>query len=261
MGLSSELTPADIAAVTGNNSNGMFGDGSWWIIILFLFIFAGWNSGGGYGTGNAGAAQNYVLASDFATLQRQLSDGFNTQERRTDAIINGISSLGYTEAEKFGAVNLNMSQGFANAELARSNGNTALMQEINGLGRQLSDCCCQNRYDALQNSYAVQTAVKDGFCQTNYNMGTNTRDVIDNQNANARAILDALAKQEVARKDEKIAEQNQQIFNLQLAASQANQNNYLINQLKPCPVPAYLTCNPNGAINYSINTNGGCNCC
>lgn len=260
MSFSNEMSAADLAAVTGGNGFGG-NDGGWWIILLFIILFAGggWNNGG-YG-GGQGAAQNYVLASDFATLQRQLSDGFNSQERRTDAIVNGICNIGYTEAEKFGQTNLNIANGFANAELARTTGNTSLMQEINGVSRQLADCCCQNRYEALQNSYAVQTAVKDGFCQTNYNMSTNTRDVIDNQNANARAILDALAKQEVARKDEKIAEQNQQIFNLQLAASQAAQNNYLVRELgQKCPVPAYLTCNPNGPINYSINTGCGCGC-
>lgn len=40
------------------------------------------------------------------------------------------------------------------------------------------------------------------------------------------------------------------IQSLNLAQSQANQNQYLINQLRPCPTPAYITCNPwatNGA--------------
>ena len=39
-----EMTPADIAAVTGRNNSGdgMFGgNGAWWIIILFLFVFCG----------------------------------------------------------------------------------------------------------------------------------------------------------------------------------------------------------------------------
>lgn len=49
MSLSSEtMTPADIAAVTGNGGGfGGWGEGSWFIIILFLFAFLGW--GGGYG--------------------------------------------------------------------------------------------------------------------------------------------------------------------------------------------------------------------
>lgn len=43
MGLTTDgMSPADLAAVTGNN-NGAFGEGNgaWWIIILFLFIFCG----------------------------------------------------------------------------------------------------------------------------------------------------------------------------------------------------------------------------
>ena len=95
---------ADIAAATGNGgnscNNGGFG-GAWgeWILVFLIFaLFGGWGNGG-FGRGNSagmdsygggmGAASGYVLASDFATIQRQLSDGFNTQERRTDAIING----------------------------------------------------------------------------------------------------------------------------------------------------------------------------
>jgi len=35
------LTAADVAAVTGGNSNGWNGDGAWWLIVLFLFAFAG----------------------------------------------------------------------------------------------------------------------------------------------------------------------------------------------------------------------------
>jgi len=46
---------ADIAAATGNDSNdGAFGgNGAWWIIILFLFVFCGWGNNGTWGNGNA----------------------------------------------------------------------------------------------------------------------------------------------------------------------------------------------------------------
>ena len=61
---------ADIAAATGNNNgNGMFGDNWAWIIVLFL-IFAWGGFGNGFGRNNgSGATDNYVLASDFATIQ------------------------------------------------------------------------------------------------------------------------------------------------------------------------------------------------
>lgn len=76
-----------------------------------------------------------------------------------------------------------------------------------------------------------------GFCDTNYNSQNNTRDIIDNQNGNTRAILDALTAQRIEAKDEKIAELQSLVNSLNLAQSQANQNNYLVNALRPSPVP------------------------
>lgn len=93
-------------------------------------------------------------------------------------------------------------------------------------------------------------------CETRQSINTGTRDIIDNQNANARAILDAMTAQRIEAKDAKIAEQNQQIFAAQLAASQAAQNSYLLNQLRPLPVPAYQSCNP-----WAAGTYNGCNGC
>lgn len=48
---------SDIAAATGNgrNNDGMFGgDGSWWIIVLFIFAFFGWGNNGWGNNGNGG---------------------------------------------------------------------------------------------------------------------------------------------------------------------------------------------------------------
>ena len=280
MSLTSEsMTPADIAAVTGNNGNGMWGDGgAWWIIILFLFVFCGWGNGNGWGNnGGAGAADNYVLASDFATLQRQIDSSTASLERKSDAINSGLCDGFYaqntTALTGFSNVNQNLCNGFAQAELSRANGQMNLMQQMNAnnittmqnanaLQSQLAQCCCDNReaisgvnYNMAMNTNALQHSVESGFCQTNYNNASNTRDIIDNQNSNARAILDALNAQQIAAKDAKIAEQNQQIFGLQLAASQQAQNNYLVQTLKPAPVPSF----PAGQLYGYMN--GCCNPC
>lgn len=280
MSLTSEsMTPADIAAVTGNNGNGMWGDGgAWWIIILFLFVFCGWGNGNGWGNnGGAGAADNYVLASDFATLQRQIDSSTASLERKSDAINSGLCDGFYaqntTALNGFSNVNQNLCNGFAQAELSRANGQMNLMQQMNAnnitamqnanaLQSQLAQCCCDNReaisgvnYNMAMNTNALQHSVESGFCQTNYNNASNTRDIIDNQNSNARAILDALNAQQIAAKDAKIAEQSQQIFGLQLAASQQAQNNYLVQTLKPAPVPSF----PAGQLYGYMN--GCCNPC
>lgn len=81
-------------------------------------------------------------------------------------------------------------------------------------------------------------------CAINTNATQNTQAIVQNQNDNTRAILDALTAQSIEQKNEKIAEQAQQINALNLAASQAAQNNYIINALRPSPIPAYITQNP-----------------
>lgn len=246
------LSPADVVALNGSNGNdGMFGgNGAYWLIILFLFAFCGWggNGFGGFG-GGSGASDNYVLASDFATIQRQLSDGFNSIDNALDRQNTGICDLGYTQAQLI------------------NNAMVSQMQGTNAIQTQLANCCCDIRegisgvnYNMAMNANATQNAINTGFCQTNFNAQTNTRDIIETQNANTRAILDALNANKVEALKDRIAEQNQQINALQLSASQQAQNAYLIDQLgTKCPIPSYLVCNPNAPLNYSVNYGCGCN--
>lgn len=251
----SEMTPADFGAIMGNNNDGFGGgNGAWWLIILFIFAFCNGGWGNGFGGGNEGSSikDQYVLASDFATIQRQLSDGFNGIDNALDRQNAGICDLGYTQAQLINGVQINQ------------------MQNANAIQSQLASCCCDIRegisgvnYNMAMNSNALQSAINTGFCQTNFNGQTNTRDIIDSQNANTRAILDAINANKVEALKDRIAEQNQQINALQLSASQMAQNSYIVNtledKLSPCPKPCYLTCNPNAPLNYSVNY-GGCGC-
>lgn len=146
------------------------------------------------------------------------------------------------------------------------------MQSFNALQAQLAQCCCDNKqaiagvnYNMAMNTNAIQQEVTNGFCQTNFNNANNTRDIIDNQNNNARAILDALTAQRIEAKDTKIAEQNQQLFAAQLAASQASQNEtlkaYMQGQFtyyNPRPVPAFPVSAPYQYGNCGCNTGCGC---
>lgn len=140
---------SDIAAATGNGANnGMFGDnGAWWVIIFLIFAFAGWggNRGfGGFGGGSSGAADNYVLASDFATLQRQMSDGFNGANRKSDAIQEGICdstfALNNTINNGFFGVQNALCQGFSGINQAVSNQGYETRLGTQNLAAQLANC-------------------------------------------------------------------------------------------------------------------------
>lgn len=285
----SEMTPADIAAVTGNNnsSNGWGGDGAWWIIILFLFAFCGgWGNGfGGFGggAGASGALTRNDLCTEFSfnDLQngvRNINDAVNLgfanlnstichqqydtamQTNAIQAAVNGgfsalnstICQQQYDTASQLNAMNM------ANMQNANA-ANVVALQNANALQSQLADCCCKTQGN-IEN---VRFTIAQEDCATRNLIQNSTRDMIESNNANARAILQKLDDQAMAAKDAQIAAQNQRIFGLELAASQANQNAYLINTLRPTAVPAYLTCSPYASSYglYNVAGNGcGCGC-
>lgn len=234
MSMNSDYSLSDIAAASGNRQNdGLFGgNGAIWLIVLFLFVFCGWggNWGGSNRTGGQGTAMDgYVLTSDFANI-----------ERKIDNVNNGLCDGFYAQAQLINGTQMQMANGFAQAELSRSNQQAALMQMLYTMSAQQADCCCKTQTAIQGVNYNLATQA----CETRNTIQTGIRDVIENQNANARAVLDALTAQRIEAKDEKIAAQNQQIFGLQLAASQAAQNSYLVQTLRPCPTPAYVVANP-----------------
>lgn len=231
------ISVADALALR-NGGDGFGGDsfGAWWIIILILLFAGGGWGRGGYGS-DAGAAQNYVLASDFATLQRQMSDGFNTVERRTDSITNGICDLGYTNQSLINTVNTN------------------ILQNGNGIMNAINQCCCNTReaiagvnYNMATGNNTISREIERGFCDTNFNNQTAHAQTMQAIDRVGDRVIDWLA----ADKAQALRDENQA---LRLAASQAAQNQYLVNQLRPMPQPAYLTCNP-----FTGQTYNGCGC-
>ena len=247
------IVPVMEVGNNGNSGFGGYGNGDWaWIIVLFLIFGWGRNGFGGFG-GNGGVGENYVLATDFAQIDNKL-----------DRIANGICDSTF-------ALNNNLNNGFFGVQNSLTQGfsgiNTGLLQGNYALSSQLANCCC-----------GIKTQLADGFCSVgrgldaiNYNnaintnaiqqtLCTNTRDIIENQNANYRALHDEIVANRIEDKNAQIAAQQNEINSLRLAASQEKQNNYLINELKPCPIPAYITCNPYQSYSYGSYGNNGCGC-
>ena len=153
----SGLSASDVALLSGNNgrnNDGFGGDGSWaWVLIFLIFAFGGWGrNGNGFGGGSgSGATDNYVLASDFATLQRQIDSSTATLERKADATQQGL-------CDGFYAMNTGMLNGFSGVQQAMCQGFSGINQAIatNGdetrlgtqsLASQLASCCCDIRQE------------------------------------------------------------------------------------------------------------------
>lgn len=221
--MSGEYSLSDIASVTNANDGFGGGNGAWWLIVLFLFAMGGRGFGGG-----SGVQDGYTLASDFGNIERKidtvnggLCDGFYAQNTST---LTGFSSLQQSNAVNTANLTSEIVNGFNTQNLTNLQNANAINANISALASSMQTCCCD-----------LKTT-----------MNTNTRDIIDNANANYRALHDEIVQNKIENLKATIDSQAQQINQLNLAQSQYAQNAYLINALKPQPVPAYPVANPNG---------------
>lgn len=283
------------------NGGGMGGWGNDWIAlaILALIFGDGWGMGGmggmgmflpfmmmnggfGFGGNGCGCGNN----GNSNAIQADIQRGFDTQSiiGKLDGINNGLcdgfyavntsilnaqSGIQNSLCQGFNGVNTNIIQGNFGLQQAINNASVANMQGQNALQAQISDCCCgvQRAIDGVNYNMATNT------CAITNQMNNNTRDIIESQNAGTRAILDYLCQDKIST----LQAENQ---SLKLAASQADQNNFiaatqsaqtaeLIRRLgADCPVNAYVVQPPtpvtfptNCCGNFAgFSNNGGCGC-
>ena len=272
MSLTSDtMTPADIAAVCGNNNrnnDGMFGNDWAWIVILLLF---GWGGrgfggfGGGYGMGGGCGApcatqadvraavdqqtliskidqQTYGMADSFNSLNNTLNNNFR-------GIDNAICTLGYQGAQHASNLSAQMAQCCCDTRAAIKDVDVGAERTGWNISKQISDCCCDMEKMNMQSRFDAQA----------YNC--NTLQAIDKL---GDRIIDYMSNEKV----QALRDENQA---LRLAASQSAQNAFitanqeaqtaeLIRRLgRDCPVPAYVVPNPNCCYQPFSFNNCGCN--
>ena len=238
----------------GGYGNGMWGNDAWWIIVLLLF---GWgrNGFGGYGGGYGNSCdtpcatqadvrsavdqqtliskidqQTYGLADSFTALNNTLNNNFR-------GIDNAICTLGYQGAQHANNLSAQLADCCCGIKGEIKDVAYANAMNTNQLDRRISDCCCAAEKMNMQNRFDAQA----------YNC--NTLQAIDKV---GDRIIDYLANE----KTQALRDEN---FALRLAASQAQQNEALLNKLSPCPSPAYVVPNPNCCYNANV-TYSNCGC-
>ena len=250
----SEMTPADFAAISGNSNDNGFGggNGAWWLIVLFIFALCGYGGFGGFGGGSqGGATDGYILASDFSQIERKLDGVYS-------GICDATFSLNNTITNGFAAAQNTMTQGFAGL-------NTAMVQQgyenriaTQGVQNAVKNCCCDLRqqigdvnYNIATQANAIGRQIENGFAQTNYNMASQNCQTLQAIDKVGDRVIDYLSNQETQRLRDELAAYR----------DRANAQS-IVNEINKCPIPAYLTCNPNAPLNYSINyaSNGCCGC-
>ncbi len=263
--VSSEMSPADIRACTcgndGYNNGGMFGNDWAWIVILLLFGWGGRGFGGGFG--GFGAGNGGGCGCSPCATQADLAAGFNNS-----AVLNNLDGIENALCAGFNGVNTALLQGFAGVDNAVCTLGYNMQGGFNSLGHQISDCCCQTQRAIDRVAYENQA----NTCALQNTINGTTRDIIENANANSRAILDFLTQDKIAT----LTAENQ---SLKFQASQTAQNAFitanqeaqtatLLRRLgAECPQPAYVVQPPQpvtfptnccGTVNYASNGCGGC---
>ena len=189
----------------------------------------------GYGYGDMGNSWIWVIllfalfGGGYGGYNRngygvELQQGFDNQSvmRKLDGITNGL-------CDGFYAVNTNNLQ--MQNQLARDlcQGFSAVNSAIAENRFAAQNCCCETnrnidavRYENAKNTCEIVRAIEKDGEATRALMNTNTMEALKG----------------------KIAEQSQML-----------QSASIVNSLRPCPIPAYITCSP-----YQTFTNGyGCN--
>lgn len=256
---------ADIAAATGGNNrnDGMWDNGAWWIIILFLFCFNGgmWGNGFGRGMGGQGAGSP---AFQGTTTREEIAYGFDM-----NGLQNSVRGVQQGLCDGLYAMNTGMLNGFAGVNNAVCSLGYQTAQLANGLTSDI----VANRFAAQQGVCQVENAIN----QARYDntIGQNSILLVRFLIAAARMvalwnvvllILTIIWQPTLALSRPLwqitpvilstartlalvlsliISDLQSENQALRLAASQQAQNNYLVSQLgTKAPVPAYVVVNP-----------------
>ena len=223
------MSIADAMAL--KDDGGMFGGNNSWI--FFLFFLLAWGNGG-FGGGSAPV--------QGAITRAEMYDGFNSQD-----IKEGIRGLSNGLCDGFYALNTSVLNGFNGVDKSLCQGFSGVNSAIRDLGYQAQSCCCETN----RNIDAVRYENAKNTCDIITSGTMNTRDIIDSQNAGFQRILDFMT-------NDKIESLRTELQAAQLQLGNLSQTNTIIDALRPCPKPAYITCSPYAAA--SANYFGGCGC-
>ena len=270
-----------------NGGMGGFGGGGWWIWILFLLWGRnGWGGFGGDGNGLVGTG----FQDRLSTIQETLQDNHNSDllmsaikgnegaTRELATILNtDFNSLSSSICAIQGAIKEVGGQVGFSAERVINAVNAGDCNVI----QAIKDCCCNTQQSILKMGYdnqiatlnqtnalnatlnTINTGLERGFSSVAYETANQTCAIKEMIQDSTAQILAGQRAAEMREMQNKIDNLRDERTALQLSASQQAQTANIINQIKPCPIPAYITCNPYDSYTpfYGYNNgyvNGGC---
>lgn len=221
------LTASDVLALTRNNNE----EGMWNNPFIYLVWLAVLGNGGLFGNRGVGdaAVQGAITRSD-------LFEGFNNQDvnGQLRGITNGL-------CDGFYAVNNGLKDGFYGTQAGIKDGFYGIQGALAENRFAAQNCCCETnrnidavRYEGAQNTCAITNAIHA-------------------EGEATRALINSNVMQELR---DKLEARDRDVLVRDFQLSQLAQSATLMNELRPCAKPAYITCSP-----YAPAANFGCGAC
>lgn len=281
-----KIDPNLVAALmNGRNNQDSWGGangGAWFLWIILLFCLFGRNGFGGGGAFANGLPQQ--LNTDYGNqLLLQAING------NRSAIEQISSSLGCTTSalqNSIGQIQMAISQVAGQAGTNYQGVVNAIQSQGCQIGNQICQCCCdtkslinqstcsiqsavtnqgfEGRIETLNQTNQLQNAISTGLAQNRESANSQFNllsQKMDAQTAFLTAQFNGLEKRELQNKIDQLRDEKNA---LQASALTQQQTQNLINQLRPCAVPAYPSCSPYQSYSWGQLFGNGCcgnTCC
>lgn len=293
------MDPNLVAALMNgrNNQDAWGGSGCWWMwIILLFFMWGGRGFGNAFG-GGEGACAGIPAQLNNATGRELLMQAIQGNRSAIDQIASALNCTSQQLQSSLCNIQGAIDKVAGQVGMTSQGVINAVQSTGCQIGNQIAQCCCNLQSLINQSTCNIQNDVtRQGYenqiatlNQTNQLQGTINNGFTDNREraTNQFNILSAKLDAQNVLMNERFSElekrQLQETINslreeknaLQTSALLQQQSRYVIDTVRPCPIPSFNTCNPwgcnGGFYGYGVNgftaANGfynGCNnnsCC
>lgn len=259
------------------NQDAWGGGGMWWIWVIIMFWLWGGNGRGMFGN-NADGIPNQ-LNNDFG--REVLLQAINGNGQALSQLSTTLNCDVNTLQTAIGQVQSSIQSVGSQVGMTGQQIINAIQSGNCQLGNQLAQCCCTiqdaitksnyenqisnlNQTNTLKDSINfVNSSVERGFSSTAYATANQTCELKKAIADQTTLINDKFCQLEMREMQNKIDTLRQENTQLALAASQQAQTANIVNQIRPCPSPAYVVPNPYGCScnNYGYPYTNSCGSC
>lgn len=262
------------------NNNGWGNNGMWWIWMLLLWGIWGGNGFGGFGRGNGAGFLANELNNDTNTAM--LLQAINGNKSAIDSLATTLHCDVNSLQTALTMINSSVDKLAGDIKLSGCEVINAITSGDAALASKLAECCCstqrsidnvnltitkqgyENQLANCHQTNTLQNAIASGFNSVMADAATKFNIIGDKIDAQTAIINDKFCQLEMREMQNKIDTLREEKNALQSSALLQQQTANIVNQVRPCPVPAYLTCNPwgcNGGYGYGYDGYSYGNCC